>query len=182
MIEGVFLDSESWFKTHYPEPGVIRWIAFLLELVAASGLFFLMLLTCVDVGGRYLFNNSVDGAVEITQITLAIVVFAEMPVVTWRGAHILVDLLDSYVNQTVIKVLSLFSALIISTSFYVVAVRIWQLGERQLRRGVVTEYLELPAGYLVEYIAIMSWFTAAGMVTYGIYRIISTKNISGPAK
>ena len=171
----------SWFKSHYSEPGPIGWVAFILEVIAASGLFFLMLLTCVDVGGRYLFNNSVDGAVEITQIGLAIVVFAEMPVVTWRGGHILVDLLDSFVSLTVIKVLSLFSALIIASSFYVVAVRIWQLGERQLRRGVVTEFLQLPSGYLVEYIAIMSWFTAAGMLTYGMYRIITMKKAHGGA-
>ena len=164
----------NWFKLHYPEPGPLGWVAFILESIAVSGLFFLMLLTCFDVGGRYLFNDAVDGAVEITQIGLAIVVFAEMPVLTWRGGHILVDLLDSFVSQTVIRVLSLVSALIIASSFYVVAIRIWQLGERQLRRGVVTEFLGLPSGYLVEYIAIMSWFTAAGMLTYGIYRIITT--------
>jgi TRAP-type C4-dicarboxylate transport system permease small subunit len=161
----------TWFKQHYNEPGLIGWIAFCLEAIAVTGLFALMVLTCVDVGGRYLFSNAVDGAVEITQFILAIVVFTEMPVVTWRGGHVLVDLLDGFVSQTVIKVLALVSALIVSTSFYVVAVRIWQLGERQLRRGVVSEFLELPVGYLGEFIAIMSWFTAAGMITYGIYRI-----------
>ncbi len=134
-----------------------------------------MVLTCVDVGGRYLFSNAVDGAVEITQIGLAIIIFAEMPVVTWRGGHVLVDLLDSILGAAMVKVLSLFAALMISTSLYVVAIRIWELAERKLRRGEVTEFLELPVAYIIQYIAIMSWFTALGMITYGIYRIIKDK-------
>jgi len=144
----------EWLDQHYPEPGALRWVAFGLEIIAASGLFLLMLLTVVDVGGRYLFNDAVDGAVEITQIGLAIIVFAEMPVVTWRGGHILVDLLDHIMGPKLVRLFSMFAAFAISTSFYVVGVRIWQLGERKLRRGEVTEYLELPVGYLIEYIAI----------------------------
>ena len=165
----------EWFDSHYPEKGPIRWVAFSLEVIAASGLFFLMVLTCVDVGGRYLFSNAVDGAVEITQIGLAIIIFAEMPVVTWRSGHVLVDLLDSILGAAMVKVLSLFAALMISTSLYVVAIRIWELAERKLRRGEVTEFLELPVAYIIQYIAIMSWFTALGMITYGIYRIIKDK-------
>lgn len=164
----------EWLDQHYPEPGLLRWVAFGLELVAAAGLFFLMLLTVADVGGRYLFNNGVDGAFEITQLGLAIIIFAEMPVVTWRGGHILVDLLDNFLGPKLVRLLSMFAALAVSTSFYVVGVRIWQLGARKLRRGEVTEYLELPVGYLIEYIAIMSWFTALGMITYGMYRIIKS--------
>jgi len=166
----------EWLDQHYPEPGALRWVAFGLEIIAASGLFLLMLLTVVDVGGRYLFNDAVDGAVEITQIGLAIIVFAEMPVVTWRGGHILVDLLDHIMGPKLVRLFSMFAAFAISTSFYVVGVRIWQLGERKLRRGEVTEYLEIPVGYLIEYIAIMSWFTALGMITYGMYRIIKSKH------
>lgn len=169
------MTRQEWLDSHYPEAGPVRWVAFLLEIIAAGGLFLLMLLTCADVGGRYLFNNAVDGAVEMTQIGLAIIVFAEMPVVTWRGSHIFVDLLDQILGEKLVRILSVFAALTISTSFYFVAVRIWELAERQLRRGVTTEYLELPAGYLVQYIAIMSWFTAAGMLSYGLYKILTDK-------
>ena len=63
---------------------------------------------------------------------------------------------------------------LVSTTFFVVAIRIWELGERQIGRGVLTEFLELPAGYMVEFIAVMSWVTAAGMITYGVYHIFKS--------
>ncbi len=162
----------AWLKTHYDEKGPVRWLAFFLEVVSASVLFFLMALTCVDVLGRYLFNSPLHGGTEMTEIGLAVMVFAAMPVITWRGGHIVVDLLDRFLGSKVVKVLSLFAALVMSSSLYFLALRIFELGERSIRRGVVTEFLAMPTGYIVQYIAIMSWATAFGMITYGVYRIL----------
>lgn len=162
----------TWVNRHYSEKGPAKWLAFLLELVAATVLFLLMLTTCLDVAGRYLFNNPVPGATELTRLGLALMVFAAMPVITWRAGHIVVDLLDRVLGQKVVKALGLVSALMMSSSMYFLAVRIFELGERSLRRGVVTEFLGLPSGYIVEYIAIMSWLTAAGVITLGVYRIL----------
>ncbi|EMP56233.1 hypothetical protein MSNKSG1_10178 [Marinobacter santoriniensis NKSG1] len=162
----------TWVNRHYSEKGPAKWLAFLLELVAASVLFLLMLTTCLDVAGRYLFNNPVPGATELTRLGLALMVFAAMPVITWRAGHIVVDLLDRVLGKKVVKALGLVSALMISSSMYFLAVRIFELGERSLRRGVVTEFLGLPSGYIVQYIAIMSWLTAAGVITLGVYRIL----------
>ncbi|WP_417543226.1 TRAP transporter small permease [Marinobacter sp.] len=162
----------TWVNRHYSEEGPARWLAFLLELVAATVLFLLMLTTCLDVAGRYLFNSPVPGATELTRLGLALMVFAAMPLITWRGGHIVVDLLDNVLGLKVLKVFGLVSALIISSSMYFLALRIFELGERSIRRGVVTEFLGLPSGYITEYIAIMSWLTAFGMITLGVYRIL----------
>lgn len=164
----------TWVNRHYSEKGPAKWLVFLLEVVAASVLFLLMLTTCLDVAGRYLFNSPVPGATELTRLGLALMVFAAMPVITYRGGHIVVDLLDNVLGQTVLKVLGLVSAVIISSSMYFLGVRIFELGERSIRRGVVTEFLGMPSGYISEYIAIMSWLTAAGMITLGVYRMLST--------
>ncbi|MBR9869497.1 MAG: TRAP transporter small permease subunit, partial [Oceanospirillales bacterium] len=117
-------------------------------------------------------SNAVDGATELTEMSLAILVFAEMPVITWRGGHVVVDILDRVLGGTLIKVLGLLSALLISTSLYFLAVRIHELAVRSNSRGEVTEFLQIPVGYIVDYIAIMSWATAALMITYGIYRLL----------
>jgi TRAP-type C4-dicarboxylate transport system permease small subunit len=170
------MQLNGWILKHYPEPSIYRWVGVVLEGISATVLLFLVLLTCGDVIGRYFFNNSIDGAVELTQLGLAVMVFAQMPVMTWRGGHVVVDLLDPLLGYRTIKVLGLFSVFIISTSFYFLAVRIYQLAERSLRRGELTEYLGLPAGHIAQYIAIMSWLTAACMLTYGAYRVIKNKN------
>lgn len=165
------MSLRTWVATRYEEKGIVAWVAFLLEAISGAVLFSLMVMTCLDVGGRYLFNNSIDGSVELTRTGLAILVFAAMPVITWRGAHIVVDLIDGLLSHKIIKILTLFSAVLISSSLYFVAVRIFELAERSLRRGVVTEFLEMPEAYIIYYISIMSWVTAAMMITYGIYRV-----------
>lgn len=166
------MSLSAWVTGHYEEKGPVVWLAFFLEIVAAISLFFLMLLTCADVIGRYFFGNAVDGATELTELGLAILVFAEMPVVTWRGGHVVVDILDNIMGSKLIKSLGLISAFLMSTSLYFLAVRMYELAARSHRRGEVTEYLQLPVGYIVEYIAFMSWVTAGAMITYGVYRIL----------
>ena len=84
----------AWIAAHYEEKGPVAWLAFFLELIAAVTLFLLMLLTCADVFGRYFLDNAVDGTTELTEMGIAILVFAEMPVITWRGGHVVVDILD----------------------------------------------------------------------------------------
>lgn len=162
----------AWLKAHYEDKGPAKWPVFLLELASSVVLFLLMLITCVDVVGRYLFASPLPGATELTEIGLAVMVFAAIPVITWCGGHIVVDLLDRVLGQSVVKGLNVLAALVISASLYFVGDRIYDMGARSLSRGTITEYLAIPTGYLVQYIAVMSWITAAGMLTYGLYRTL----------
>ena len=65
-------------------------------LTAATALFSLMLLTLVDVIGRKFFNNSVPGGLELTEILMVIVIFGALPLVSWRGEHVVFDSLDAF--------------------------------------------------------------------------------------
>lgn len=163
----------QWVNEHYEEKGPVVWLAFFLEALVAITLMALMLLTCADVFGRYFLNNAINGAVEMTEIGLALIVFAEMPIVTWRGGHVLVDILDRWMSSLLIKVLGLISAWLMSGALYFLAERMMYLANRSMRREVVTEYLEIPVGYIIQYIAVMSYLTAAMMISYGIYRIMT---------
>ena len=124
----------AWISAHYEEKAPVAWLAFFLELIAAVTLFLLMALTCADVFGRYFLDNAVDGATELTEMGIAILVFAEMPVVTWRGGHVVVDILDKVMGSKLIKILGLVSAFLMSTSLYFLAVRIYELAARSHRR------------------------------------------------
>lgn len=150
----------AWLNQNYEERGPIKWLAFLFELIAAVTLFALMVLTCADVIGRYFLNNPVVGAAELTEISLAIILFSVMPVITWRGGHIVVDLLDSVLPGAVIRVLGFVSTILIAVSLYFVAVRIYELGARDLRRGITTDFLYIPTGLVIQYIALFSFITA----------------------
>jgi len=170
------MSFSAWLSTHYEEKGLVKWIAFFLEVIAAITLLILMLLTCTDVLGRYLFDNSLDAASELTEICIAVLVFAEMPIITWRGGHVVVDILDRFIGDKIIKVLGLLSIFVMSSSLYYVAHRIFYIGERSIRRGEESEYLAIPMGHVVQYIAIMSWITAGSVITYGIYILLFPNN------
>lgn len=166
------MSFQHWLTKNYSEQGPIAYVAFILEAIAALTLFLLMLLTCADVAGRYFFSNSIDGTTELTEVAIAIMIFAVLPVITWRGGHVVVDILDSYLNARIIKILSLLAALLMSSTLYLLGIRIFELAARSLRREETTEYLEFPIGFIVQYIATMSWITAAFMISYGVYRIL----------
>lgn len=165
----------AWINQQYEERGPIKWLAFLFELIAVVALFALMVLTCADVIGRYFLNNPVPGATELTEMGLAIVLFAAMPVITWRGGHIVVDLIDAFLPSAAIKLLVWVSTILVSSSLYFVAIRIYELGERSLKRGIVTDFLHIPAGIVIQYIAVFSWITAIGLVVCTVFNSIKNK-------
>jgi TRAP-type transport system small permease protein len=72
----------------------LRWST---GLVAAMALFSIMWLTVVDVVGRKFFSNSVPGGLELTEILMVVVIFGALPLVSWRGEHVVFDSLDPYV-------------------------------------------------------------------------------------
>src|SRR3546814_2116480 len=55
---------------------------------AATILFCLMVCTFVDVVGRYVFNSPLPGALELTEIMMASLIFTILPVVSARSDHI----------------------------------------------------------------------------------------------
>jgi TRAP-type C4-dicarboxylate transport system permease small subunit len=67
-----------------------------LTVMSAVPLFALMCLTVADVVGRYLFGRPLPGGFELTEMLLAVAVFASLPLVELREEHIAIDLLDRW--------------------------------------------------------------------------------------
>ena len=65
---------------------------------ACGIMFCMMALTFVDVVARYLVNRSIPGSFEITEILMAVLIFAGLPLVSRRGEHVTVDLIDHFVT------------------------------------------------------------------------------------
>ncbi|MGM0701774.1 MAG: TRAP transporter small permease [Pseudomonadota bacterium] len=126
-----------------------------LEGVAGATLFAMMLLTTADVAGRFFFNSPILGAVELTQLMLAAVVFLSLPVVCWREEHVSVDLLDALFPARLVWIRQAIVNLIVTVALWVMAGRVWALGERAFQWGDVTEFLRIQTGYLIYLIAVM---------------------------
>lgn len=130
-----------------------------LEALAGITLFAMMILTTIDVFGRYFFNSPVTGSVELTQIMLAMVVFLAFPTVTWREEHITVDLLDGIFPRSVVWIRQMVINVICSVALLIMTKRIWALAERSVSWGDATEFLRLPIGYLIYLMAAIAGIT-----------------------
>jgi TRAP-type C4-dicarboxylate transport system permease small subunit len=66
-----------------------------LVLFASTTLFVLMWLTVVDVFFRDVFDISLTGLFEVTEVLMGILVFAGVPIITAKDGHVAVTLLDT---------------------------------------------------------------------------------------
>lgn len=83
------------------------------EFITAILLFIMMMLTFVDVIGRYVFTAPVFGAAEMIQFLLAMTIFGGLCLINARDEHITVELfearLDRYIPNLRRIIVQLFS-------------------------------------------------------------------------
>lgn len=140
-----------------------RFLQNTLGLGAALLLLSLILVTCVDVVGRYFFNAPLSGAFEITEILLAALVFAALPLTTERKEHIEVDLLNVVLPRKVSQYLSAFAGLFSAALLATLAWRLAVFAMHTAEDGAVTNALEIPLapfGYLAAFSCLVSAFIA----------------------
>ena len=65
-----------------------------LGLIAAAALFAMMLLTFADVFGRKVFDASIPGSLELTELLMLLLIFVALPLTSLHGEHVVFDLLD----------------------------------------------------------------------------------------
>ena len=152
------------------EKGPVRWLVLFLQGIAAITLFALMMITCIDVVGRYVFNSPLTGSTELTEIAVGIVVFSVFPILSWRNEHVVVDILDGLFSARMHLIRSLLINLIVAISLYFLAGRIYVLGMRSLSYQEVTEYLHIPTGWMMIFFAVMCWLSAFMVITLGMWR------------
>ena len=141
--------------------------------LAAVVLFLLMVMTFLDVILRSAFNNPIESATELTRLFMAIMVFSALPMVSWKGENIVVDLLDPIFSARLAFVRDIVIDLICGTVLIWPAYRVWELAERSRQYGDVTEYLRMPQFYIGWFIAIFTFLTAAAFITRGLNRMIA---------
>lgn len=137
----------------------------LLGTVAALILFCLMLLNCSDVFGRYFLNKPVFGAFELTEIGLAGLIFAGLPLVTLRQDHVTVDVLDAVTPDWLLRGQHVIASAIGCAATGYLAWRLWIKAGTMLASGETTAQLKLPLGYLTYLMfALMALTSIASLV------------------
>lgn len=115
-----------------------------LGSVAGLVLITMMLVTASDVFARYLFNTPIRGAFELTEILLVLLIYAGLPLVSRREAHVVVDLFESWMSVGVKKVLRVVSNLLCLAALCGMSWVIYLRALRIASYGDTTAVLKLP--------------------------------------
>lgn len=153
------------------QPSLWHYIAIIPTWVAAACLFVMMGMTFLDVILRSAFNNPLEYATELTRIFMAVIVFASLPMVSWKGQHIVVDLLDPVFRGIAARIRDIVIDLIAGVALVYTAIRVFQLAERSRNRGLVTEYMGFPEHYVGYFIGVFIGVTAAVFLVRGAARL-----------
>lgn len=138
----------------------VRWLV-------ATALLLMMVITFLDVLGRYLINRPFPGAAEMVQYLMITFIFLALPVVTLRNEHISISVVDSVLGPAGRKVqrilVSALSALVIGF----LAVRFWSHAMMLANNRDVIGYLNLPvapAAYLASVFCAITVLVLAAMI------------------
>lgn len=133
--------------------------------LAAALLVLMMMVTVVDVVGRYFLNAPLPGGFEITQFLMAAIVYAGLPKVSDRNAHITIDLLDPVTPERLLGPRDFLINGICCAFFGMLAYRLYVLGTEAAEWGDVTQYLGWSLAPIIYFGAVM--FAVASVIHFG---------------
>ena len=141
-----------------------EWLEHALGFIAAAVLFVMMMLTAMDVVGRYVLNTPVPGAFEITEMMLAALIYCGLPLVSKRRDHIVIDTFDHLMSRGVKRGLDMAAEVLCSATLFGLA---WLVVRRALRvaeYGDTTTVLRLP-------LAPVAWLMAAMLLVGAVIHL-----------
>lgn len=148
-----------------------------LGLVSAIPLALIVALTFSDVFARYFFARPIPGAAEIIQFSMAITIFAALPLVTRAGGHITVDFFSYALKPDKRVYLQLPCELISGIALGLISWRLWTQAVEHSQNDTMTLVLRLPMAPLTY---VMAGFAALSVVAVALRFIATLKTIFGP--
>ena len=153
----------------YPDvPGRVT-RSFILVLSAAANvlLSIMVVLTCIDVIGRYFFAAPLLGAHELITLSMGIMIFLGMPLVTAADEHLTVDIAQKFLSPKGKRVRRIVVNAFAALTFLLFAYLLWLLGDGLAEDFMTTEDLELeqaPLALLMAAMCVLTGFVFLGHV------------------
>jgi len=124
--------------------GIARWCEAALGLVASAALFAMMLLTFVDVVGRYFFSAPVVGGMEVVEVLLVLTVFAGLPLAALKQGHIEIDVLAAWFPAGLWSLLGRVGHAVFAVALAFVSYLLSLRAQQLVLDGEVTSILSIP--------------------------------------
>ena len=143
-----------------------------LGVISCILLFWMMLLTFVDVAGRYIFLSPLPAAYEIIAFTMPGIIFCALPFVNRQESHVTIDLMDLILPTSWRRGQATMVNLIAAFAMGFIGWRLWARSRDHLEFQEVTDELYLELWMFSTPMAILS-FVAAAMFLVNVYGYLS---------
>ena len=120
------------------------WLEVALGATSATVLFVMMMITAVDVIGRYVLNKPLTGGFEITEKLLAALIYCGLPLVSQRREHIVIDTFDPLMSARVKRALDVVAEIVCSLTLGGIGYLIFRRAARVAEYGDTTSVLKWP--------------------------------------
>ena len=159
------------------ESGLV-WTNRILVYFAAFTLFCMMMLTVVDVIGRYFFDSPIRGVYELVGFTLVCTGAWGMGYAQIKKGHIRVDFLLKRFSKKIQAVLTTLANLVGLVAFSLLFWRVLLLADYflNLKKGNATDTLHIPIAPFVILLAIGFGVLALDLVFDLVHSIAEAKN------
>lgn len=144
-----------------------------LETISCVVIFIMMVLTFIDVIGRYAFHKPIFGGTEIIGALLALTIFSGMGVINARDDHIAVELFEDpfrrmltpVVYEIVVQVFSVAAMTLIAVVLFEHA---WE--SYHIRK--LTTVLEMPVYYVTGTVAVFALISVLCQIAGVVLKIL----------
>jgi len=139
-----------------------RWekrIDAVLGVAASALLLSMMLLTFADVVGRYLLNRPIRGAFEVTELTLLVLIFAGLPLVSHADEHVTMDFIDRLLPPAAQRALVRIVHAACAAVMFFLSWQVWIKAGRIASYGDTTDVLRISVAPFVYFMDAMIGLT-----------------------
>nr|WP_319397091.1 TRAP transporter small permease [uncultured Desulfobacter sp.] len=150
---------------------ILNFISDLLRSAGALALTLMMLITVVDVVGRF-FKHPIFGSVEIVGFLAVAVAAAALPHTYKVGGHVGVEIITRLLPRKMRLLLDLFTRVLTLLLFAVVAWQMFIYAKDMKQAGEVSMNLEFPLHYIVLVLAVCLAFFSGTI----LQQIVDTVN------
>ena len=143
-----------------------------LETISCVVIFVMMILTFIDVIGRYVFHKPIYGGTEIIAALLALTIFSGLGVINARDEHITVELFEAplrrlispLIYEIIIQAFSVLAMALVAAVLVEHAYDAFHIDKR-------TEVLEMPVYYVTGTVAVFAIISLLSQATGVILKI-----------
>lgn len=148
-------ELEGMQVKHSPN-GPLRMAERLLNGVCVIILTLMVMVTTLDVLGRYIFHAPIHGAYESNEFLLAILIFSALPHVTLHNQHLTVSLLDSVLSKRTKQFQRMIIALISGGGLAILSYYLWLHAMQLADYGDRSNALDIPIAPVAYLISVLT--------------------------